>query len=226
MVTKYTPHSAQAYQGTTGENIYETNAGFETAKEMLGKLKSQTVLDFGCGTGRSSRLLHRWGAQQVIALDQNQNMIAVAQTLPHVGIEYRLLQEQTSLLGVDKAFSAFVLMEIDSKEKLQQIHRTIANTLPAGGEYIAITNNASAVPYDSEQISIHPALNFEWNSGDIILATIKGEKPFEFRDHYWTLEDYTKILEATGFQLKEAVIPPPRKKQQTSPYLVLKAVRY
>ncbi len=225
MVTKYNQHSAQAYQDTTTENIYEAEMAFQAAREMLGNLKSQTVLDFGCGTGRSSRLLHNWGAQQVIGLDQNPNMIAVAQTLPHQGIEYRLL-ETGNLPRVDKAFSAFVLMEVESKEKLQQIHRAIAQTLPAGGEYVAITNNALAVPYDSEQISIRQSLNFEYHSGDIILATIKGEKPFEFRDHHWTLEDYTEILNATGFQLKEAKVPPPRKKQETSPYLVLKAVRY
>ncbi len=225
MVTKYNQHSAQAYQDTTTENTYESEMAFQTAREMLGNIKSQTVLDFGCGTGRSSRLLHDWAAQQVIGLDPNPNMIAVAQTLPHEGIEYRLL-ETGNLPRVDKAFSAFVLMEVESKEKLQQIHRAIAQTLPAGGEYIAITNNALAVPYDSEQISIRQSLDFEYHSGDIILATIKGEKPFEFRDHYWTLEDYTEILNATGFQLREARTPRPRKNQETSPYLVLKAVRY
>ncbi len=225
MVTKYNQHSARTYQDTTTGNIYETEMAFQAAREMLGNLKSQTVLDFGCGTGRSSRLLHDWGAQLVIGLDSNPNMIAVAQTLPHQGIEYRLLQAG-NLPQVDRAFSAFVLMEVESKEKLQQIHRAIAQTLPAGGEYIAITNNAQALPYDSEQISIRPALDFEWQSGEIVLATIKGEKPFEFRDHHWTLEDYKKVLETSGFQLREARIPRPRRNQETSPYLVLKAVRF
>ncbi len=117
-------------------------------------------------------------------------------------------------------------MEVESKEKLLQIHRTIAQTLPTGGEYVAIVNNAQALPYDSEQISIRHALNFEWKSGDIILATIKGPQPFEFRDHYWTFTDYAEILDNSGFQLREATIPPPRKKQQTSPYLILKATKY
>ena len=225
MVTTYNKQSAPAYQETTSETIFEINIAFENAREVLGKLTSQTVLDFGCGTGRSSRLLRHWGAQQVIGLDQNPNMIAVAQTLPREGIEYRLLREE-NLPQVDKAFSAFVLMEIESIEKLQQIHRTIAQTLPAGGKYVAITNNSEALPYDSEQISIYPALDFKYNSGDIMLATIKGEKPFEFRDHYWTLEDYTRVLEATGFQLREARIPQPRKNHKTSPYLVLSAIRY
>ncbi len=193
---------------------------------MLGNLKSQTVLDFGCGTGRSSRLLHGWGTQQVIALDPNPNMIAVAQTLPSEGIEYHLLDDKNLPQGVDKAFSAFVLMEVGDKEKLRQIHRAIAQTLLPKGEYVAIVNNAQALPYDSEQISIRPALDFEYNSGDTIIATIKGEKPFEFRDHYWTLEDYKNVLETTGFQLKETRIPTLKKNQKTSPYLVLKAIKY
>ncbi len=225
MTTKYNSQTARAYQETTDENIYESEAAFKAARKMLGNLEARTVLDFGCGTGRSSRLLRQWGAQKVIGVDQNSNMITVAQTLPREGIEYYLLPRK-DIPKADKALSACVLMEIGTKKELQKVHRLIAETLTVGGEYVAIVNNALAIPYESEQISIRPSLSFLGNSGDIILAAIKGEKPFEFRDHYWTVEDYKDIFESTGFKLREVRIPKPQRKQQTSPYLVLKAVKY
>lgn len=224
MVTNYTTPNAQAYQSSTSVNIYEVEMAFRAAQGMLGDLSSQTVLDFGCGTGRSSRLLRQWGAQRVVGVDHNPNMLAVAQSLPSEGIEYRLLQGDP-LPKVEKALSAFVLMEIENEPELRRVHRMIARTLPPGGEYVAITNNADAVPYESEQISIRPSLNFEYASGDIVLATIKGPPPFEFKDHYWTPEDYEKTLKAAGFRLRDTKIPTPREGQSTSPSLVLRAVR-
>ncbi|MBI4152228.1 class I SAM-dependent methyltransferase [Candidatus Woesearchaeota archaeon] len=227
MVTTYTPQTAKAYQQTAEISIPEMDAALTIARGMFGNLEGKLILDFGCGTGRSSRLLHQWGAYRVLGIERNRQMLAIAESLPSPGIEYyhagdaRLWEYSEHCAA---AFTSFVLMEVPTREELAEIHNTIARILLPGSVYVAITNNADALPYESEHISIRPVTGFTGKSGDQFLDRIKGEHQFEFIDHYWTRQDYNDILRNSGFSIEEMVAPKNAKGEEF-PYLAIKAVK-
>src|ERR1700722_13375606 len=108
----YSPENARIYSqleivGTT----YEIS--FNEVKRFLGNLQGRTVLDFGTGTGRSTRLLKSLGAEKVIGVDHDANMIAQAQADCDEKTEFHLIRDQMIPLqdeAVDLAISTHVLV--------------------------------------------------------------------------------------------------------------------
>ena len=227
MVTTYTTETAKTYQQTAEISIPEMDTVLAVARRMFGDLEEKLVLDFGCGTGRSSRLLHQWRAYRVLGVERNKQMLAIAESLPSPGIEY--YHTSDARLGeysehCTAAFTCCVLMEVPTREGLVEIHNTIARLLLPGSTYVAVTSNAVALPYESDYISVHQAPGFTGRGGDPILAQIKGEHEFEFIDHYWTKQDYQDILESAGFSV-EKMTAPVNSSGMEVPYLAIKAVR-
>ena len=48
---------------------------------LLGDLKGKIVLDIACGTGFSTRLIHRAGAKKTVGIDVSQKMVKLAKNI-------------------------------------------------------------------------------------------------------------------------------------------------
>lgn len=203
----YSPENAAIYSqlgiiGTT----YEVS--FNEMARVLGDLKGRTVLDYGTGAGRSARLLQTLGAQRVLGVDHDPNMIKQAKLNEVNGIEFHQIQDEIIPLddnSVDAAVTAHVFVEMRSKDEMIRAAKEISRVLKPGGKLVVISTSPDSVGHDYVSYRYKPKTNLK--SGDPITCVVKAEKPFEIDDTYWTEEDYVGVLRDTGFTKAQVSYP-------------------
>lgn len=196
---KYSKNNAKTYsklgiKGTTYE------PGFNEAKMILGNLNEKIALDFGSGTGRSTRLLLSLGAKKVIGIDHNQSMIDQAKKIQNDRLEFIKINNKIPLDTdtFDVALAAYVFMEVSTLAEMEQISREIHRVLKSNGVFIIITNNPQAMGHEYLSFG-YPKKNNPKSGEKIPCAIKKGEKSFIINDYYWSETDYKTVLEKIGF---------------------------
>lgn len=96
-------------------------------------------------------------------------------------------------------------MEMKTLDEIKTACREIARVLKLGGIFVIVTNNPDAIGCDYVSFKYERPENLK--SGDRIPLIVKGEKPFEIEDYYWSEEDTDKILETSGFKIIEKTLP-------------------
>lgn len=201
---KYSANEASAYKELGIENT--THAlGLLPTQEIFGNLSGKTVLDFGTGTGRTARFLKSLGAAKVIGVDKDQNMLS--QATEEVGIEYQLVADTLSLGGesIDAALCASVFVEMSSLDDILAACKEINRVLRKGAPFIVITTSPNSIGADFLSWRYDKQDNLK--SGDKITCHIKGTKPFDIQDYYWTKQDHVNIFEQSGFAVKDILLP-------------------
>jgi len=205
----------------------EYKPAYKLARKIFGNLEGR-VLDYGCGIGKSSRLLIKWGAGSVLGVDSDETALDRAKRYKNNGIEYRLISKN-DLSDVDghfaAAFSSFVTVEISTKDELKRMANAIYDKLVSGGTYIMIAHNEDAVPYESPMISIRGVNGFNNQSGQQLDVEVRTSPPMYFRDYYWKITDYKEVLENVGFKIEEISTAKPEEGKDISPFIVIKAIK-
>jgi len=102
------------------------------------------ALDFGCGTGRSTRFLLELGFDPVVGVDIAERMVARARELDRRG-EYRLVPDgDLSGLGsgtYDLVLSVFTFDSIPAMEKKVALFRSLKDLLRAGGRIVNLVSS-------------------------------------------------------------------------------------
>jgi ubiquinone/menaquinone biosynthesis C-methylase UbiE len=207
MMHTYSPENAHTYSqlGVIG-TTYEIS--FNELSKMLGNLQGKTILDFGTGTGRSARLLKTLGAEKVIGVDHDENMIAQAKANHDEMLEFHLLADNTIPLpdeSVDVAVSAHVFVEMRDLDEMQQVAKEVSRVLKPNSPFIVVSTNPASIGYEYKSYMYRKKDGLK--SGDPITCVIKGETPFEIDDIYWTEEDYRQVLEFAGFMKIQTTFP-------------------
>lgn len=204
---EYQPESAETYKdlGIKGTS-YEM--AFSEAKRMFGEIKGKDFLDFGSGTGRSSRFLKGLGAERVIGVDHNQSMVTQAQAAAEEGVEYKLIAGQIPEAdnSFDGAFSGSAFVETKTLDAMKSALSELARVIKPGGVFVLATASPEAFGHDFKNYS-RTGNPENLTSGQVTECTIKGENPFVIEDVYWTQEDYVSALEAAGFAVEEVTFP-------------------
>ncbi len=203
----YSPENARVYSqlaivGTT----YEIS--FNEVRRLLGNLQGKIALDFGTGTGRSAHLLRSLGAERVIGVDRDENMIAQAQASRAEKTAFYLLRERTIPLqdaSVDLALSAHVMVEMRTLAEMEQAMGEIARVLKPGGTFIVVSTNPSSIGHEFKSYAYVKKPDLK--SSDPVTCIVKGETAFEIRDIYWVEEDYRRALASAGFAKIRATFP-------------------
>lgn len=176
------------------------------ARYTNGKL----AIDFGCGTGRSTRFLRRLGFSP-IGVDIAQNMVNQARKLDPEG-DYRLISEadlsQFSAKQVDLVLAAFTFDNIPPKNKdanLRAISRVLKN------EGILILLVSSPEMYENDWLSFSTSAfpeNLQAKSGDKVRNLITDIEDRRAVEDYLCLdEDYRQIFVQAHLQLIETYRP-------------------
>jgi SAM-dependent methyltransferase len=174
-------------------------------------VKGKRALDFGCGTGRSTRFLQKYGFD-VTGVDIAEEMIKKALEINPEG-DYRLVKDgDLSSCGNDKydlVLSAFTFDNIPTMENKVRILKELSNLLKSDGRIINLVSSPEI--YKNEWASFTTRdfpENKKASSGDrvkIIVTELKDKRPVE--DIIWTDEDYKRTFKRSCLELEHSYKP-------------------
>jgi ubiquinone/menaquinone biosynthesis C-methylase UbiE len=157
-------------------------------------VRGKTAIDFGCGTGRSTRFLQRLGFD-VVGVDISEDMLKKARELDPEG-DYRLVEEgdfsQFEDVRYDLVLSAFTFDNIPTMEKKVKNFRGLGRLLKSDGRLVNLVSSPEIYTHEWASFSTRDFLeNKKAKSGDkvkIIQTDTEDTRPVE--DVVWTDEYY------------------------------------
>lgn len=172
------------------------------------------ALDFGCGCGYSTLFLksQNFNAKGV---DINLNMVHNAIMADPKGI-YLHIQEGVLPFAdeeFDLVFSAFVLLEIDSRDKLQQSLNEISRVLRKGGKFVTIIPSENFYKHEWATLKTNFPENANVKSGDKVKVEFL-DSDFAIYDTYWSQDDYIEFHRKAGLEMVEINSPLAVKKEK------------
>jgi len=171
-------------------------------REHAGSIAS--VLDYGCGAGRSARFLKRLGFNAV-GVDVSQEMLEQARSKDGSG-EYHhipsgLLPFEDSTF--DLIFSSFVFLEVSQIEEIEGILKEMKRALRKDGIIIFVTASTEATEGNWVSLSYSFRENDRpLHSGDTVKLLIQGIDVVLY-DYFWTEDDYSGAAERAGLILAQ-----------------------
>lgn len=174
-------------------------------------VSGRVALDFGCGTGRSTRFLRELG-YDAIGVDIAERMLARARTIDPGG-DYMLIPDgelgDLKNSSFDLVLSTFTFDNIPAKAKRLALFEGLAGLLAEGGR---IVNLVSAPEIYVNEWASFSTRDFPENrsacSGDpvrIVMLDVRDKRPVE--DVLWTDDDYRELYAAAGLEVLEVHRP-------------------
>jgi len=180
-------------------------------KIIFSHVKGTNALDFGCGTGRSTRFLQRLGFTTV-GVDISEDMLRKARELDPKG-DYHLIAEgdfnQFECNAYDLVLSAFTFDNIPTMEKKVRIFGGIRNLLRSRGRIVNLVSSPEIYTHEWASFSTKDfRRNKDAKSGDkvrIIQTDTEDRRPVI--DIIWTPEYYRKTYERAELVVVETHMP-------------------
>lgn len=148
------------------------------------------ALDFGCGAGRSSRLLKHCGFN-VTGVDISEKMIEQACKIGG-GIRYLLTKRGNYSQIVKERFDLIliscVLMKISSRTEIDALLTKLSTLLARDGKIIVIAASDNLYYKDWLSIQTNYPTNHKAKSGEIVKVFLK-DYGAEISDYLWSEED-------------------------------------
>jgi SAM-dependent methyltransferase len=178
---------------------------------VLAHASGRRALDFGCGTGRSTRFLQGLGFD-VLGTDISEEMIQKAREIDPSGV-YRLISDGDFSAWPNQTFdlilSVFTFDNIPGMDRKVAIFREFRRLLNPEGRIVSLVSAPEIYTHEWASFSTkdHPE-NENAKSGDtvkIIVTDVEDARPVE--DILWTDEDYRTVYEKAGLELLETHRP-------------------
>jgi len=178
---------------------------------IAGHVKGKTALDFGCGTGRSTRFLKCLGFTAV-GVDIADDMLAQARAADPGG-DYRLVEDgslrQPESETYDLVLSVFTFDNIPTMERKVDLFSELGGMLRRGGAIVSVVSAPEI--YINEWASFSTRdfpENRRARSGDkvrIIITDVDDKRPVE--DIVWTDDAYRDVYQRAGLEVVEMLKP-------------------
>jgi SAM-dependent methyltransferase len=168
------------------------------------------ALDFGCGTGRSTRLLKNLGFE-VIGVDISDDMLRIARTSDPGG-DYRLVPDD-DLSGLNSGsfnlvLSAFTFDNIPGSTKVR-VFRDLGHLLAPDGVIVSIVSSPAIYLHEWASFSTKDfPENATARSGDVVRIIVtdhQDRRPVE--DVVCSDESYREVYRETGLRVVEKYEP-------------------
>jgi ubiquinone/menaquinone biosynthesis C-methylase UbiE len=169
------------------------------------------AVDFGCGSGRSTRFLQQFGFRTV-GLDISGKMVAIARERDQDG-DYRVIEDGdfSSLddQGFDLVQSAFTFDNIPGHERRIRLFTGLGRLLRSTGRLVNIVSTPEMFTNEWVTFSTrdYPE-NVSARSGDIVrivITTYSDNRPVD--DILWTDEDYRAVFGEAGLEVERVERP-------------------
>jgi ubiquinone/menaquinone biosynthesis C-methylase UbiE len=174
-------------------------------------VKGRKAIDFGCGTGRSTRFLQKLGFDTV-GVDVAENMLKKARELDPKG-DYRLIEEGNFSQFKDNAYdlvlSAFTFDNIPTMEKKVRNFRELRELLETEGRIVNVVSSPEIYTHEWASFSTkdYPENRYA-ESGDkvrIVQTDLEDKRPVE--DIVWTDEYYQVTFTKAELELVKTYRP-------------------
>jgi ubiquinone/menaquinone biosynthesis C-methylase UbiE len=180
-------------------------------------VKGRKAIDFGCGTGRSTRFLQKHGFD-TIGVDIAEDMITKAREIDPKG-DYRLIEDGNFSQFKDNAYdlvlSVFTFDNIPTMEKKVKIFGELGRLLKSDGRII---NLVSAPEIYTNEWASFSTKDFPENKhakgGDkvrIIQTDLEDKRPVV--DVIWPDEDYQEVYKRAGLECVKTYKPLAREEE-------------
>lgn len=185
---------------------------FRDMPDILSRhVQGSVALDFGCGTGRSTRLLRKLGFDAV-GIDIAEEMINKARTVDPTG-DYRLVSDgdldQFADGTLDLVLSAFTFDNIDAHARKVGLLSGLARVLKAEGRIVNLVSSPDIYLHEWASFSTK---DFPENGlakcGDvvrIIVTELEDKRPVD--DILWPDEDYHDVYKKSGLEVVKTYRP-------------------
>lgn len=169
-----------------------------------GKIKA---LDFGCGTGLSTRFLKSLNilgnSIEAEGVDISIGMLHHARKEDPEGRYFEMQRNRIPAEDetYDLVFNSFVLFEFATKEKMGQAIEEIKRVMKQGSLFVAAVGSAEMYDRKNQWVSLN--VNFPQNdhlrSGELGRVDFLSEDAtLTFQNYYWTEEDYLDVFRQAG----------------------------
>lgn len=195
---------AEAYARLEFANTY--HLAYRDLPEIIRQhVEGTKAIDFGCGTGRSTRFLRQLGFD-VVGVDIAAEMIAKAREFDPGG-DYRLLEgddfSDFQPASYDVALSAFTFDNVPGFDTKARLFRDLRILLKPSGKLVNIVSAPEIYLHEWASFSTkdYPENRYA-RSGDIvriITTDLPDRRPAE--DILWTDESYREVYARAGLQL-------------------------
>jgi len=164
------------------------------------------AIDFGCGTGRSSRFLKQLGFD-VIGIDISKDMLEIARNLDLSGDYQLVLNGKYDHLGLnqfDLVQSIFTFDNIPGWTNRTNILKGLRDLMKPTGKMICLDSTPEL--YVNEWASFSTKKfpeNWTAKTGDIvhdIMLDVEDRRPV--KDIFWSMEDYNKLFNLAGLKIE------------------------
>lgn len=204
---------------------------FRDIPELVKKYRiGPKTLDYGCGSGRSTRFLKSLSLSPIGA-DICPKFLKEA--LQHNDDLDYLFIKNSEVPVIDEyfdfVFSSFVLLMVPSRNEMIAILGEIRRVMKDGAYFVILTGSEEIHRPDRDWVSYETDFveNYRLGSGSVSKLRIR-EAGMTFTDYNWLNEDYIQAIKDSGFELLETFSPlgketdPIRWKMETSysPYTV------
>lgn len=201
---------AESYSKLEFPNTYYL-AYRDIPKIISSHVTGKEAVDFGCGTGRSTRFLKKLGFN-VTGIDIAHDMLQIARNLDKAG-DYQLVTNGNySHLGknrYDMVQSIFTFDNIPGWDTRTGILKGLKDLLKPSGKLLLLDSTPEL--YVNEWASFSTK-DFPDNrkaiTGDIVLdimLDVEDRRPVE--DIFWTIDDYHKLFNKAGLILEATYKP-------------------
>jgi ubiquinone/menaquinone biosynthesis C-methylase UbiE len=201
-----TPENAQKYLLSSFENTYYL--GYRDIPALLKKYaKGKKAIDYGCGTGRSTRFLASLGFE-TLGVDFSKEMLTQALNVDSSSHYLLIKSAQIPVLdkSYDVAFSCFVFLTVPSKNELIAILKEIHRCLKDDGVFIITTGSEKLYSHDWLSYNVNYPENKRLNSGAVAKIQLK-DLGLDFINYFWTDADYEEIFQLTDFEVVKKHYP-------------------
>jgi ubiquinone/menaquinone biosynthesis C-methylase UbiE len=207
---------AEAYSKLGFPNTYYL-AYRDLPEIMSSHVRGTNALDFGCGTGRSTRFLRNLGFTTV-GVDISEDMLKKAREIDPEG-DYRLTRDgdfsRFKHKTYDLVLSAFTFDNIPTMEKKVWIFRELRKLLKTEGRIVNLVSSPEIYTHEWASFSTKDfPENTHAKSGDkvrIIQKDTEDKRPVE--DIIWTPECYREVFKKAGLEIVMTHKPLARKNE-------------
>jgi len=204
------PHRAAAYDelelGGTYALVFDNLPGL-----LEQQVKGTRAVDFGCGTGRSTRFLKSLGFAAT-GLDISEEMVAIARQRDPEG-SYRIIDDgdfhALPAGGFDLVQSAFTFDNIPGSDRRVRLFRGLGSLLAKGGTLVSIVSTPEMYTHEWATFSTrHYPENRSARCGDVVrIVTTDYSDARPVEDILWPHEDYLRVYREAGLEVARVERP-------------------